>query len=345
MAKKKWLPDNVTEWRDRHGKPRYRFRKKGYPTHNFRSTPGTEEFRRELAQALAAKLSPGADRARPFTYRELAQIFFTTSRWKGMRPSSQSTWRGIIRRFLTKNGDKDVRHVTTAALDAKFASMHQTPAAANNLRKVLKRMHHLAIKEGWRTDNPVDATDTYKPGEGWHCWSDAEIDQFRTIWPFGTRERLAMELLLDTALRESDAVLVGRQHRKGDELHLNHSKNQSATVIEIGPDLSKAMKSFDSGNMTYLATYTGRPFTAKGFYNWFKKACVSAGLPHCSPHGLRKARTRILAEAGATTLEGRAVTGHKTDAMFNHYAKSANQRKLAKSANAKVANLNGRTDD
>jgi hypothetical protein len=49
-------------------------------------------------------------------------------------------------------------------------------------------------------------------------------------------------------------------------------------------------------------------------------------------HGLRKAQARRLAEAGATHAEGRAVTGHKTDAMFSHYARAADRTQLASSA-------------
>lgn len=343
MARRKWLPDNVTEWKDRHGKKRYRFRKKGFKTHNFTAQPGTEEFRKELAQARQARL--GEERAAPFTYDELIESYYRSAKWQAMKPSSQRTYRGIIERFRAANGAKDVRAITTAAIDAKLGTMRETPAAANNLRKTLKRLHRHAIKLGWRADNPVEHTDGYRTNpEGWHCWTDREIHQFRETWPLGTRERLAMELLLDTALRESDAVTVGRQHRKGNELHLHHGKNDSATVIEIGADLAEAMNTFDSGNMTYLATQYGRPFTPKGFYNWFKRACVKAALPHCSPHGLRKARSRILAESGATPLEGRAVTGHKTDKMFAHYAASANQREMARQANKKVANRIGKPD-
>jgi integrase len=100
------------------------------------------------------------------------------------------------------------------------------------------------------------------------------------------------------------------------------------------------MSAYDSGNLTYLATAQGKPFTVKGFYNWFKAACVEAGIPHCSPHGLRKAVSRRLAEAGATMLEGRAATGHKTDVMFAYYAESANRAGLANAAMGKVvANL------
>lgn len=339
MARRRWLPDNVTAYKDRHGKERYRFRKKGLPTYNFRHTPGTREFMGEYALARKAVAEP-LPRFAPFTYDALAASYYRTARWLDMKPSSRRTYQGIIERFREANGAKDVRHITTAAIDSKLAKMAATPAAANNLRKTLAKLHRHAIKLGWRTDNPVTATDAFKAGKGWHCWTEGEIAQFAACWPISTRERLALEMLLCTALRESDVVTVGRQHRQGDELHLHHGKNDSGTTIPISPSLRAAMDAYDSGNLTYLATQYGRPFTVKGFYNWFKRACVKAGLSHCSPHGLRKAASRRLAEAGATPLEGRAVTGHKTDRMFAYYAESANKRALAGTAMGKVvANL------
>lgn len=339
MARRKWLPDNVTTYRDRHGKARYRFRRKGFPPHTFRHAPGTREFMEEYDAASKAVVEH-LPRFAPFTYDALAASFYRTARWLDMKPSSQQTYRGIIERFRKANGGKDVRRVTTGTIDAKLAKMAETPAAANNLRKTLAKLHRHAIKLGWRTDNPVAATDAFKAGKGWHCWTESEIAQFEARWPLGTRERLAEELLLCTALRESDVVSVGKQHRQGDDLHLHHGKNDSATVIPISPSLSAAMDAYDSGNLAYIATQYGKPFSVKAFYNWFKRACVKAGLAHCSPHGLRKAASRRLAEAGATTMEGRAVTGHKTDRMFAYYAESANKQALAGTAMGKVvANL------
>ena len=52
---KKWLPDNVTEYKDRHGKKRYRYRKAGMPTYSFRAAPGSREFLVELRLAEDAK--------------------------------------------------------------------------------------------------------------------------------------------------------------------------------------------------------------------------------------------------------------------------------------------------
>lgn len=57
-----------------------------------------------------------------------------------------------------------------------------------------------------------------------------------------------------------------------------------------------------------------------------------------------KAMARRLAESGATHLEGRAVTGRKSDAMFSHYAASANREALAGSALGKVAGRIGKVE-
>ncbi len=333
---RRWLPDHVTQYRDRHGKARYRFRRKGYKTHHFKAQPGTEEFREELAAAKQAKVTAGSNAPLPFTYDALVTSFYRTAKWQEMRASSRKTYGSIIERFRAKNGSKDVRRVQIATIDALLSGMAETPAAANNLRKTLKRLHRHAIKLGWRTDNPVDATDGFKPGKGWHCWTEEEIARYEQYWPLGTKERLAFALLLYTALRRSDMVTIGRQHRQGDELVLKHQKNDSDTIIPIAPALAAALDAMPPSQMTYLQTEFGKPFTSNGFGNWFRDRCDKVGLTHCSSHGLRKAMSRRLAESGATVLEGRAITGHKTDKEFLHYAEKADKRTLARAGMGKV---------
>lgn len=334
---RKWLPANVTEWKDRHGKRRYRFRKAGLPVYHFRNPPGTEGFREEYQRALQAVPAPPLPRFAPHTYDALIASFYTTPGWLQMADSSQKTYRGIIERFRAKNGSKDIRRVTTASIDNLLAKRADTPAAANNLRKALARLHRHAIKLGWRTDNPVTASDSFSTdSEGFHTWTETEIAQFEQRWPIGTRERLAMALLLYTALRRSDMVKLGRQHRQGDRFKLYHGKNKSETDIPIVTDLAAALDALDGSHLTYLVTEFGKPFTANGFGNWFRKRCDLAGLPQCSAHGLRKAMSRRLAESGATALEGRAVTGHKTIRHFAAYAEKADNATLTDRA---MANL------
>lgn len=337
-----WLPDNVTRYRDRHGKWRYRFRKTGLPTYSFKNPPGTEGFREEYHRAQTAMPAEEAPRFASFTYDALIASFYSTPAWIGMADSSQKTYRGIIERFRAKNGAKDVRRVTTGSIDnllAKRAAETEKGAAAANLRKALNRIHRHAIKLGWRTDNPVTASDTIRTGgDGFHTWTEDEIAAFEKQWPLGTRQRLAMALLLYTALRRSDMIRLGRQHRQGDRFALYHGKNKSETNVPIMPDLAAALDALPGTHLTYLVTERGHPYSSgNSFYNWFHRACEKAGIPHCTPHGLRKAMSRRLAESGATTLEGRAVTGHKTDREFARYAEKANKSGMADKAMANLA--------
>lgn len=335
--RKSWLPENVTEYKDRHKKPRYRFRKAGLPTYHFRNDPGTPEFMEEYHLAKAAQKPEPEPRFEVGTVDAVAAALYKTPKWKAMKQSSKATYQGIIDRFRTKNGHHHIAKITTAAIDKRLGAMSETPAAANNLRKALRRLFKQAIKMGLMKHNPVDATDGYKSGAGYHTWTEEEIEAYEKKWPVGTRERLAMALLLYTALRRSDMVKVGPDHLINGRLDLEHGKNDSDTSIPVSPELAKALAPFAGTSGTYLQTKWGKPYTANGFGNWFREKVDEAGLPkECAAHGLRKAISRRLAESGSTTLEGRAVTGHKTDKEFIKYAEKANKRDMADKA---MANL------
>ncbi len=342
MARKRWLPDNVTAFRDKSGRWRYRFRKKGLPQYLFRSEPGTEAFREELDRARKA---PPADRQRtdPGSFHALIESYYRSKRWSRMKDSSRRMRANALERWRAVHGDKLVMDLEARHIDRMMMEMADRPHAANDLRKMLNQLMKHATLLGLRRDNPVSVVDPiHVEGDGYHCWTEEEIAQYETHWPLGTRERLAMALLLYTGLRRGDMVHVGRQHRKGNKFVLRHEKNRSDTVIAILPPLADAIESMsDEKHLTYLVTRTGKAFTPAGFGNWFRERCNEAGLPHCSAHGLRKAMARRLAEAGVTHLQGRAVTGHKSDAMFSHYAAMASRESMADDAMARLSDHMG----
>lgn len=341
MTRKKWLPENVTEYRDRHKKKRYRFRKTGLPTYHFRSEPGTPEFMEEYLLAKSAEKPAPEPRHAPGTVDAVMAALYKTPRWRAMKPSSKRTYQGILEKFRVRNGHRQITSITTAIIDRKLNDMGETPAAANNLRKSLSRLFRQAIKMGLMKHNPVEATDAYKmKGDGFHTWSEEEIATYEAYWPVGTRERLAFALLLHTATRRSDMIKIGPADRVGDRLALSHEKNDSDTSIPINAELAAAIAPFENTTGPYLQTMHGKPYTSDGFGNWFRRKVKEAGLPlGCSPHGLRKAMSRRLAESGSTNQQGRAVTGHKTDREFTRYAAKANKAAMADEA---MANLNKR---
>lgn len=349
MTRRSWLPDGVTEYKDRHGKPRYRFRKTGYEPHHFKSQPGTEDFRAEYAAALEAKTVKSIITAKPIikgSIDDLCIRYYQSPGWKKMAANSQATYRGIIERFRDRKkasgkryGDLPAASITTAHIDDLLGSMSETPAAANNLRKVLKRLFRIAVKAGIRQDNPVAETDTYKPGKGFHTWTEDEIAQYRARWPVGTMARAALEIALNTAARRCNVATLRRDQLIDGKFHIAHAKGNNPAIIECLSETREAIEALPVAGMEYfLLTSFGKPYSVAGFGNKVREWCDKAGLPHCSLHGLRKAMSRRLAESGATDAEGRAITGHKKNATFIYYAAMANSEILSSSALANLKN-------
>jgi integrase len=107
--------------------------------------------------------------------------------------------------------------------------------------------------------------------------------------------------------------------------------------IPVHAVLAQIIAETSAGNLTFLTTQFGKPFTAPGFGNWFREECNVAGLPRCSAHGLRKAAARRLAEAGCTEHEIASITGHASLREIVRYTKAADQKRLARSAIDKVS--------
>ena len=158
--------------------------------------------------------------------------------------------------------------------------------------------------------------------EGFRSWTEDDIAKFERRFPIGTRERLALELLLCTAQRRSDVVRMGRQHIRNGAIEVMQKKTGTKLAIPIHPNLQAALDAAPSNHLTFLTTLYGRPFSAPGFTNWFRFTCNQAGIPRgTSAHGLRKAAARRLAEAGCSANIIASIT--------ERYTRAADQARMA----------------
>lgn len=339
------LPIYVSSYADRHGKLRYRFRRAGQQPYAFKSKPGTAEFLNEYHACLdgttAPAIVPFANRAVHGSFDDLITRFYRSAEWAAPSHSSRTTYRGIIERFRDKHGHRMVAEMRFVHVDSILASMVKTPAAANNFRKVLIRLMDFAVRIEMAERNPARSTRAFKTNaEGWHTWSEEEIERFERRHPIGTKARLALALLLYTGQRRSDVVTIGRQHIKGGKITLIQQKTGAKLVIPVHSALNAAIAAMPpSDHLTFMVTAYGKPFSPAGFGNWFRDRCDEAGLRQCSAHGLRKAISRRMAEIGLSHSQGKAVTGHVTDKEFTRYSRAADQSVLAEQA---MANLESR---
>lgn len=341
---REWPPKHVTPTKDRHGKKRYRYRRTGVKSCYIKHQPKSAEFWEEYDRLEALGTAPEAvEVQRKFTPRsmdDLASKVKKTGAWKRMKPQGQRTKASIIERLLDRTnkegkrlGARQVATVTVAMLDGILGKMADTPGAADNFRKEMKRLFGYAVKLGWRDDNPASMTDPIPAGPGFHTWTDEEIEQYRHRHALGTMARLTLELALNSSARACNLNDIERTDIRRGKLHVAHAKDNEATIVPLLPETRAAIDALPTAPIRHLITTAfGKPFTDKGISNKMRQWCDEAGLPQCSLHGIRKATSRQLAESGATDAQGRAVTGHKKDSTFAYYARMADREKLADAA-------------
>lgn len=324
----------IQRFEDRHGRLRHYHRRPGYSRVPLPGVPGSAEFMAAYAEAEGRVKAPvGRDRVQPRSINALVIEYYRSTEWADLRDSTKKGYRNHLDRFRQKHGAKSVAGVQAHHLEAIFHGMARTPGAATNLRRRLRRLFRLAVRLGWRQDNPVAETEIRRRKTvGFVPWTEDEIARFEKRWPSGTRERLAMALLLYTGQRRSDVVTMGSQHvSKEGRISVKQLKTDTRLKIRLHPALKAEIDAAPLG-MTFLLTMAGNPFSAAGFTAWFVASARDAGIEGRSPHGLRKAAGRRLAEAGCSAKQIAAILGHATLSEVETYTRDADQVKLADQA-------------
>ena len=350
----RWLPQWVSEYRDRHGKPRYRFRRKGFTDYLFKSAPGSEAFRQEYEACKQGESAPpieaGAGRVKPGSFDDLLSRYYRSAdfldpseRTRVVYRGTLERWRGRTRKGL-RYGDALVRDLRARHVEAMMAEVLPHRTAANMLRKRLSALMRFAVRIGLAETNPVSATRPFKvEGSGFHTWTEDEIAAFETRHAVGTKARLALDLMLWTGQRGGDVRTMGPGHVRQKRLHVTQEKTGVTVSLPILPALAASILATPSGALVFLASEHGRPFSRKGFGNKVRQWCDEAGLPQCSAHGLRKAAARRFAEAGCSNQQIKSWTGHTTDSEVSRYTAAASQEVLSDAAGELLmANLRAR---
>ena len=330
-------PKYVQGFIDRHGKPRFYFRRPGFKSTPLPGLPWSPEFMAAYEAARAGqKLEIGVSRTKPGTMRALAVSYYNSSAFLSLKPNSKSTYRVVIDQFCREHGDKSAATLQREHV-VKLMSARASSGSANALRRVLRVLMKHAVEIGLRADDPTrDVNSVRVKSDGYHSWSESEIEQFETRHPIGTKARLAFALLLYSGQRVSDVIRMGRQHIRNDVLSVRQEKTGTVLEIPVHKTLAATLSATEVDHMTFIVTQWGKPYPQKTFSKWFRVRCDEAGLRHCSAHGLRKAAARRLAEAGCTAHEIAAITGHASLREVQRYAAAADRKRLAVSAMQKA---------
>jgi integrase len=335
----------VHEYRDRHGKVHRYFRRREQPLIRLPGKPGSKEFIAAYGAAYAGiavrKKTIRRNAADRGTIDAIISAYYQHASFRSLAVGSQSTRRRLLERFRKSLFD---RHLATLERRhiAGFLS-NCSPAVARNWLSALRALMKFAVVTGLIETDPtagIERPKLTKEREGFHAWTEAEIAMYEARHPIGSAARLGMGLLLYTAQRRSDIIGLGPQHIRDGVIVLRQQKTGMPVEIPVHPELAAIIAASLVGHLAFLVSNRGDTYSDGGFGKLFAGWCREAGLgANCAAHGLRKAACRRLAEAGCTAPQIASISGHKTLAEVQRYIDTADRRRLAQSAIARLRGM------
>jgi len=330
-------PPHLQREQTRHRAVTWYVRKGHGPRIRLKAEYGSEKFWAEYRAALEGAPKP-AQAPKVHTLAWGLARYRESSAWSALANATRRQSENIYRAVIKTAGDEMLRDITVETIKAGRERRAAAPHAANNFLKSMRRFFKWASDpEGGKlvAVNPMIGVKLLKGKnkDGFHTWTNAEIERFEQRWPIGTRERLALDLLLYTGLSRGDVVRLGLQHVADGVITFRMEKGRGDGVVypPVLPILAATIAASKKGDLTFLVTERGTPFVKESFGNWFRAACSEAGCPG-SAHGLRKAGATRAAENGATINQLMALFGWKTEKMALLYTRKADRKRLASQA-------------
>jgi integrase len=315
----------------RHKKTVWYFRKGEGPRVRLRGDYESPEWLADYEAALGISNNDApAAKASKGTLGWLVEQYLNSLAFTNLAAGTQKARRSILKSAIAHGANLSIDKISRGTIVAGRDRRRDTPAAAVNFVKSMKALFVWAVEAQHMASNP--AADLKNPApktEGHHTWTIEEVRQFWEKHPLGTRARLAMDIMLFSGMRSSDAVLFGPGHVRNGWGHYRSVKTGIEVDFPILPALQASIDASKTGHMVYIITDHGGPFkSAASFGNWFRKQCKLAKVPGRA-HGLRKAGATFAAENGASDQQLMAMFGWNDARQASLYTRKANRGKLA----------------
>jgi integrase len=204
---------------------------------------------------------------------------------------------------------KALDEVADAAEEAKrrWLTDDLKPATINRRLAILRRVANLAYKHwGW-LDQPLGQRVLMLPGERQRetYLSPAQV---RKIAAAAKDRRVKRAILLAamSGLRRGELLALQPEHRRGDALHVPHSKSGKPRLVPL-PKEARA-----------IPVPIG--LTKDELRQGWDRARAKAGMPGVRFHDLRHTYASWLVQAGAPMMAIRDLLGHASLATTSRYA-------------------------
>lgn len=332
------LPKYVTVTRTKYKTVLFYFRRDKGPRTRLPDDPNSTDFEEAYAACLAGVPRPQKQtRNSSKDLKWLIERFMESGTWSALADGTRRQRGYIYKDIVETKGHTDYTQLTTKHIRLTLEDRRATPVQANNMLKALNGLFDWAVRNDHMEANPARDVERIRvKSDGFPPWTEEDAARFRMTWGVGTTQRLAFELLLHTGVRRSDVIRLGKQHLRGAILSVRTKKTGTDITVELPQAVLDIISSTKTGDLHFIVTSFGKPFTEAGFGGWFHDAALKAGVDKNS-HGVRKLSATMSANSGATAHELMAQYGWASSKQAEIYTKSADRIKLGISSSRKMA--------
>lgn len=328
---------HIVKETNRHGKTVRYFRRGKGPRIRLPGVFGSKEFN-EAYDAAASGGKPDVRKSAPkSSFRWLVDQYYQSGRYARLRPNTQRNHRLMLEDVCRTASKVNFRAAEPSDIRAGVVRRESTPHMAATYVGVMRAVYEFAKDSGWIKVNPVlrDIKARQEKSDGYHTWTIEEVERYQAKHPVGTQARLALDIMLFTGLRRSDAIVLGRQHIRNGVIRIRAGKNGAEIEIPLLKPLAASIDATKTGDMVFLLNTKGRPWKSISFGYWFAARCDEAEVPGRA-HGLRKAGATFAANNGATAFELTAMFGWSSVKMAEVYTRKVDRARLAERAANKL---------
>lgn len=296
------------------------------------------EFMAAYVDALQVARVKG--KAKSGSISQMVEGYLSSNDYFARSDSYRRTIRRHAEAIIEQAEDAQAAHLMTEDITDDLEPL--APNSAADRLKAWRAICDYGKRKRFFTTNPALAArrEPIPKTIGHLAWTDGEIDVFRGKWNFGSVQRLCFELIFWTGARISDAAKIGpgmigrdgvlqfTQQKTGEPAFVPWTcalPTYAEGMLQDRDMLHAALAARAALHMTFLATTQGRSRSSKALGHLVADAAKKTGIEK-SAHGLRKARAKALAEAGATVHQIAAWTGHITLEEVEHYTREADRR-------------------
>jgi integrase len=284
------------------------------------------------------------------TFNGLIRDYILSGEFGQLAKSTQGDYKRLLKYSETEFGDLPIQALQDRRVRAEFlrwrdrVAMSSGPRAADYRLSAISAMLTWAERRGLLLANHLkDFPRLYHSDRSDLIWLPDHIHRFMEMAPEELQR--AIILALHTGQRQGDLLRLTWSAYDGTEITLRQSKSRRLSkpgrrvTIPCTRALRNMLDNLPRASTHILTRADGQPWKPYTFRHAWKEVSDLAGISGLHFHDLRGTAVTMLAEAGCTSPEIAAITGHTLSHVESILEKYLSRtRNLAQSAISKFEN-------